>query len=176
MTLHANPDTLRAWKARSKPLERGSGLQRRKEMPRVKLAVVDGSGPPVLTLPKRPRDTGPSRAVRILVLQRDGYACVCCGRSIIGQPYSLQHRKRRSQGGSSTPPNLITVFGDGTAGCHQRIDSRIKPADEAKGYTVRSRKDPALVPVMVFSEHGSGVTVWLTEDGQYSTEPPRGAA
>ena len=99
------------------------------------------------------RSTGPSRKVRLLVLERDGHACVCCGRSVIGQPYSLQHRKRRSQGGTNSPSNLVTVLGTGTTGHHERIDSRIDPEDEAKGYTVRSWDDPALIPVMVFSEH-----------------------
>jgi hypothetical protein len=121
------------------------------------------------------RDTGPSAKVRGLVLERDGYACVCCGRSVIGQPYSLQHRKRRSQGGGNSPTNLITVLGTGTTGCHERIDSRRDPHDEAKGYTVRSWDDPALIPVMVFSEGGSWVSAWLTEAGTYVFEAPEGA-
>jgi hypothetical protein len=118
------------------------------------------------------RDTGPSRKVRELVLARDSYACVCCGQSVIGRPYSLQHRKRRSQGGTNDPSNLVTVLGTGTTGHHERIDSRRDPEDEAKGYTVRSWDDPAMVPVMVFSEHGSGVTVWLAGDGTYAFETP----
>jgi hypothetical protein len=118
------------------------------------------------------RETGPSRKVRALVLARDGYACVCCGRSLIGQRYSLQHRKRRSQGGTNSPSNLITVLGTGTTGCHERIDSRRDPEDEAKGYTVRSWQDPAQVSVMLFSEHGSGVTKYLGDDGLYYDEPP----
>ena len=122
------------------------------------------------------KDTGPSGETRLLVLERDGWACVCCGRSVLGQRYSLQHRKRRSQGGPNSPVNLITVLGDGTAGCHARIDSRSDPHDEAKGYTVRSHDDPALIPVMIFSEHGDGVTAWLTDDGGFAFEAPAGAA
>jgi hypothetical protein len=110
------------------------------------------------------------------VLERDGHACVCCGRSVIGQVYSLQHRKRRSQGGTNDPNNLITVLGDGTTGCHQRMDSRRDREDAAKGYTVQSWQDPAEVPVMVSSEHGSGATVYLTSEGTYSYEAPAGAA
>ena len=121
---------------------------------------------------RRPRDTGPDKATRLLVLERDSYACVCCGVSVEGRLYSLQHRKRRSQGGTNDATNLVTVLGDGTQGCHARIDSRIDPADEARGYTCRSYQDPALVPVMVFEASASGITVWLTADGQYSTEPP----
>jgi hypothetical protein len=127
--------------------------------------------------PRKPaRDTGPDRRTRALVLERDGYACVCCGRTIAGQRYSLQHRKRRSQGGDNSPPNLLTVLGDGTTGCHARIDSRADPHDEAKGYTVRSHDDPALVPVMFFSEHGSGFMAWLGADGSLSFDEPEAAA
>ena len=126
--------------------------------------------------PQRRKDTGPSDAVRRLVLERDGYSCVCCGISVIGRPYSLQHRKRRSQGGGNDPTNLVTVLGSGTTFCHERIDSRRDPEDEAKGYTVRSWDDPALIPVMLFSEHGSGITAWLLPDGSYGYEAPEGVA
>jgi hypothetical protein len=109
---------------------------------------------------------------RRAVYERDGWACVCCGVSVIGRVHSLQHRKRRSQGGDNSPENLLTVLGDGTRGCHARIDSRIDPHDEAAGYTVRSFEDPALVPVMVASEHGSGALMWPTDDGRWSDIPP----
>lgn len=121
---------------------------------------------------KAARDTGPSPAVREIVLERDGYRCVCCGRSIIGQVYSLQHRKRRSQGGKNNPPNLLTVLGDGTAGHHARIDSRKNPLDEQRGYTVRSRQDPRLVPVTVFDGHGGSREMWPSEDGRWLDEAP----
>lgn len=47
---------------------------------------------------------------------------------------------------------------------HARIDSRRDPSDEAKGYSLRSWQDPLLVPVMVFSPNGSGMTLWLSDD------------
>ena len=125
---------------------------------------------------KPPKDDGLTPAVRQMILERDGYACVCCGRTVIGQQYSLQDRKRRSQGGKRVPTNLITVLGSGTTGCHERIDSRRDPHDEAKGYTVRSHDDPALIPVMYFSEGGSGFTAWLLADGSLSFDGPEAGA
>lgn len=121
---------------------------------------------------KRQRDTGPTPKVRALVLARDGFACVCCGGSVIGHVYSLQHRKRRSQGGRSDAPNLIVVLGDGSQGCHARIDSREDPHDEAAGYTVRSYDDPARMPVLYVSPHGSGQMAWLLPDGGLAFESP----
>ena len=168
--------------SRNTPLKRGTGLKadpakalKRKARLRQSSGKRAASGRARQDRPQR-RDTGPSRKTRMLVLERDGWACVCCGRSVIGQPYSLQHRKRRSRGGSNDPSNLVVVLGTGTTGCHQRINSRIDPADEAKGYTVRSWDAPAQVPVMLFSEHGSGITAWLWDDGQYHFDGPQEVA
>jgi hypothetical protein len=121
-------------------------------------------------------NSGPTAAVRKLVLERDGYACFCCGKSIIGQRYSLGHRLRASQGGKPVPSNLLTFLGWGGELHHGRIDSRRDPADEAKGYTVRSWDNPLLIPVMVFSEGGSGFTAWLGDDGQYHFDGPQDGA
>jgi hypothetical protein len=122
------------------------------------------------------RNTGPSGKTRALVLARDGYCCVCCGRSIEGQLYDLQHRDARGMGGTSdplanSPVNLITMLRTD----HDRVESREFAEDNAKGYWLRMGEDPALTPVMVFSEHGSGMTVWLLPDGTYGYEAPEGA-
>ena len=153
------------------PLQPGKGPQRRTPMPG--RAAVPGEGRKAATR-RTGAATGPSLEVRRLVLERDGHACVCCGMSIAGQPYSLQHRKRRSQGGTNDPSNLITVLGTGTTGCHERIDSRRSPEDEDKGYTVRSWQDPAGVPVTLFG--GAGGTFYLWDDGTYHAEGPQEAA
>lgn len=156
---------------RRKPLERGQPLARKTELGR-------GATPARAPLRAKRRDTGPTPEVRRLVLERDGYRCVCCGKPIIGQRYSLAHRVRASQGGKAVPENLIVLLGWGGESCHGRVDLYEDPADGigAKGYRLPSGTDPAMEPVMLFSAGGSGATVWLTGDGHYSTEPPEGVA
>ena len=122
------------------------------------------------------RDTGPSRAMRALVLARDGMACTCCGTAIAGRPHSV--RWRNPDAGDS-PANLLTFLGDGSrprdpADHCARVDSGRDPMDAARGFRVPSGQDPALVPVMVMSRAG-GMTLWLTAEGAYRTEPPPGA-
>jgi hypothetical protein len=114
----------------------------------------------------RYRDTGPSRAVRKLVLARDGYACVCCGRDVWWGLYSLQHRRARAAGGSrrrdtNSPANLITLCGHATTpdGCHAWAESDPGWAS-AFGYRVAQYKDPASVQV-----RWHGEWVLLARDG-----------
>ncbi|MFI6496832.1 HNH endonuclease [Nonomuraea typhae] len=121
-----------------------------------------------------------SVAVRQLVLGRDGYACVCCGRSIIGRQYSLQHRRARKMGGSrlpwiDQPQNLITVLGSATTLCHGRMEKRQR-ADQDRGYVISEwpEIDPARIPLIVVTEFGEA-TVWLTPDGGLSSDPPKEA-
>ena len=131
--------------------------------------------------PLRRRDTGPSARVRLQVYERDGYCCACCGQSVIGRPHSVGHRKRRSQGGTNTPDNLLTFlgYGNGITGDedhHYRIDRRTDPLDEERGLTVRRHLDPALVPVKTRREDGSLLAEWLTVDGLRTAERPEAAA
>jgi len=123
----------------------------------------------------RPGDTGPDPATRQAVRERDGFACVCCGTSIIGRPSSTGHRKRRSQGGTNSLSNLLTFlgYGDGrTADDHHwRIDKRIDPMDELHGYTVRRAGNPLLVSVMYFERDGSGLERYLHDDGSLEAWP-----
>lgn len=130
----------------------------------------------------RHRDTGPTRKTRMLVLERDEYACVACGRSIAGGFYSIQHRQARGMGGTSdravnSPVNLVVLCGSATTpgSCHLACEKRDEEM-HARGYWLQSGEDPALVPVMVFSEHGSGLMAWLTHDGGYVFEQPEAGA
>jgi hypothetical protein len=122
------------------------------------------------------RNSGPSAAVRALVLARDGHCCVCCGVSVIGRRYSLAHRVRAGQQGKPVPSNLVTLLGLGGELCHGRVDFRRDPDDEAKGYSLRSYQNPLLVPVTIFSPGGPGLALWLSDDGRYLTAPPELAA
>jgi hypothetical protein len=157
----------RAWGGASPGVQAGDS-----RLPSSGRALLPGVRPDDRLKPGDSSPRGPDlpAETRRLVLERDGYACVCCGASVLGRPYSLQHRKRRSQGGGNSPSNLITV----TTGCHARIGSRADPADEAKGYTCRGWQDPAGVPVMVFRPGGLGAAVWLADDGTCRLEPPEG--
>jgi hypothetical protein len=93
----------------------------------------------------------------------------------VGIRASIHHRKRRSQGGTHTPENLLLLCGTGTTGCHGWVHANVTESLEA-GWLVRGSADPALVRVIVASEHGSGVTVWLAADGTYLFEAPGEAA
>lgn len=129
--------------------------------------------------PRKPRrDTGPSQKVRQIVLERDQYQCCACGKpaGMPGTWWSIQHRVARGVGGGNGLENLVTLCGSATsAGCHRLCEDRDAEM-HARGYWLRSGEDPLLVPVMLFSEHGSGVTAWPTADGRWITEAPAGGA
>jgi hypothetical protein len=151
--------------------KRGSGFRR----------TPPPGGEPARKPAKVPRDTGPSRKVRKLVLERDDYCCVCCGKSVIGQVYSLQHRDARGSGGTSdpmanSPVNLVTMLGDGLTGCHGRVELREDPADGRKGYRLDAGQDPALTPVWRVNEFGVGRWAWPAHDGTWIYEAPAGAS
>lgn len=120
---------------------------------------------------RRPRakDTGPDRATRETVLERDDYSCGWCGVTILGRQYSLQHRRSRGDGGSSdprinAPSNLVTLCGSATSpgGCHLKCKQHYTEA-EALGFVVslNSVHDPADVPVT----HALSGRVFLLDDG-----------
>lgn len=127
------------------------------------------------------RVTGPDRATRLAVLERDSWRCVACGIPVRGRPHSLQHRLARRMGGTrgpvtNSPVNLILLCGSATSpgGCHLRCEQR-DPAMHAAGCWLESWQNPAAEPVLV-AGYGSGALVWLTPDGAYSTVPPGGGA
>jgi hypothetical protein len=106
--------------------------------------------------------------VRRLVLARDNWACLCCGKTILGRPYAIQLRKPRHFGGDYSPENLITVLAE----CADRITLGFDPADQVRGYEVGPSDNPAAVPVAYTTVAGS-TKVWLSRDGGRAFGPPR---
>jgi hypothetical protein len=162
----------------------GCGLWHARVIPETASSARTGSGsrPVPCTMcrqepaQRRSRYCAACLVVRQLVLERDGYACVCCGISILDQHYSLGHRLRAGHGGRAVPSNLITLLGLGGEAHHGRIDLYRDPEDATKGYRLRSGQDPKLVPVMVCGEGGSGAAVFLWDDGTYRSGPEVAAA
>ena len=157
-------------------LERRKPLTARTPLARVPFRQAPGEtaqGSPAreaaIRRPSRRKDTGPSRRTRALVLKRDDWCCVACGRDISGGwPYSLQHRLARGQGGGSEPFNLITMCGSATsAGCHRRAEDRDRHM-HAAGFYLESWQNPRSEPVMLHGRDGGGLLVWLTDDGHYA--------
>jgi len=59
--------------------------------------------------------------------------------------------------------------------CHDLAEAR-DPHMEAAGFWARQGTDPRMVPMMLASEHGSGILVWRSMDGRYLFEAPELAA
>jgi len=81
-------------------------------------------------------------------------------------------------GGTSDPAanalsNLTLLCGSATTpgGCHALCEARDVHM-RARGFWLYSWESAADAGVMLASEHGSGMTVWLSDDGRYLTEPP----
>ena len=100
---------------------------------------------------------------RGLALERDGYACACCGISIIGKRYRL-HPRKPGKAGQDAPENLITL-----------LARHASHADPVKGYRLSPQEDPLLVPVLYALPAGPA-WCWLTPDGKRTTVPPAGAS
>lgn len=109
------------------------------------------------------------------MLERAQYSCEIAGCEIgdrRGVDYSLHHRRPRQMGGSRWPginlaSNLLVACGSGVSGCHGAIESRRADA-VGGGWLVVGNKDPALVSVLICGERWC----YLTNDGQYSDDPP----
>lgn len=104
-----------------------------------------------------------TRRGRGLALERDGYACACCGMSIIGKRYRLRSRKP-GKAGQTAPENLITL-----------LTRHASQANQVNGYRLSARQDPLLVPVRYALPTGPA-WFWLTPDGKRTTDPPALAA
>lgn len=104
---------------------------------------------------KPARDTGPSQAVRNLILAREGMQCAACGTSVTGRPRSIQHRQARGMGGTSdpavnAPSNLVLLCSSATSpgGCHLACEDR-DPDMHGRGFWLWSWESPELTAVIL---------------------------
>ena len=122
--------------------------------------------------------TAPTPSVVRMVLERDQWCCVMCGRPLTGTRgfhWSIHHRQARGMGGSKAahinqPSNLVSVCGHGTFACHGEIE-RLRYVSEAMGLIVRRPALPAHQPVHITGPRFPiGATVYLSDDGRYLHE------
>lgn len=92
-----------------------------------------------------------SQEQRRSIYHRDGFACRRCGR---GTDLTVHHRKNRSQGGKNEGPNLVTLCGSGTTGCHGWVGANPR-IGYALGWLVPSWANPAEWPVRMGEGHWS---------------------
>jgi hypothetical protein len=156
--------------ARTTPLARTSGLSRSR------------------TGRKPQRDTGFSRSVKLAVRTRagngdiDAAMCERCGIWLGRYGGQVQHVVARGMGGTSNPVLATAADGallcgtpDDKSTCHGLAESR-DPEVRDQGFWLPQGSDPRLEPMMLHSAHGSGLTVWRSEDGRYLFEAPGTAA
>jgi len=116
--------------------------------------------------PRRPTADPVPREVRTAVHARSGGRCEICGIPLQAGWRSIQHRKRRSQGGPHDVTNLLDVCGpNASAGCHFRADAGM--GRHSMGWQVAREFDPAVVPVLLADRRW----VLLTADGGYEAAP-----
>lgn len=158
---------------RKAPLKRSTALS---VSPLARSRLHADQRPSVKPATRRPKDTGPSKAVVIAVLERDGYCCFVCGGALWGErgfDFSLQHRRARGSGGSrrpdtNQPQNLISLCGSATSpgGCHSSIESSRSWARE-NGWAIRQSDDPLELPVL----HWQMRLIFLHANGGYGSRP-----
>ena len=128
-----------------KPLERKTPLPRQAE-PLRRTPIKSGRERRGPTKPRKSSSsTDVPAKVRAAVLARDDHTCQRCGRYLVHQPYSLQHRRPRGMGGAADPhtmANLVVLCGTATTGCHGDVES----------HRSRATRDGWLVPAGVSPE------------------------
>ena len=101
------------------------------------------------------------RECRALVAERSGGMCEVRWQGVCTWTAdSMHHRRKRSHGGLWDPSNILHVCGDGTRGCHGKIEAN--PAtSRSKGYWLYSGQDPAETKVFM---HFRGYAGWYSLD------------
>ena len=127
-------------------------------------------------------ETGFSRSVKLKVRTRAGKGnpdlalCEACGLWLGRRHGECQHLVARGMGGTSNP--LLSTTANAALlcrQCHCIAESRDREMGE-RGFWLPQGTDPRTVPMMLASEHGSGITVWRSADGRYLFEAPGVAA
>lgn len=112
---------------------------------------------------------------RRIVLERDQWSCVSCGRYLNLYDYSLHHRIPRGMGGTKAawidqPANLISLCGSGTTGCHGWVEHGDRGQAVEWGYIIRrgvaAQALPEAVKVLTYPrgwllyDNAGGVAEW----------------
>jgi len=108
-------------------------------------------------------------AARRIVRERDGHRCQMCGVSIVDQPSSIHHRRRRGMGGSALlerASNLVRLCGTGTTGCHGFVESQ-RTLATVRGWLLGYLDDPEATPLQCYDG-------WMLLDDQGSRIPYTG--
>lgn len=89
---------------------------------------------------------------RLAVRERSQGRCEVCWKH---RAQSCHHRRKKGQGGPWSFPNILHTCGDGTRGCHGRIEHEPAWARDY-GYDLTNGEDPAEAPVLIYTPQGRG--------------------
>lgn len=98
------------------------------------------------------------RTARRVIAERCGGRCERCG----APEYTVHHRRKRSQGGTWCPSNLLALCGSGTTGCHGWVENN-PTAAQALRFWLRAGQPSETTPVWLW-----GRWVLLQPDGGYT--------
>ena len=138
---------------RGGPLKRRTELKATKPMNRGK-GLKQTANPPKRKSSSQAKTNKGLDALKQAARVRDLDTCVRCGVVLAGGG-NVHHRRNRGMGGSrkaNVLPNLVTLCGSPTEGCHGSITLRPWEIDaERYGWVLptNGKTDPATVPVMV---------------------------
>jgi hypothetical protein len=62
-----------------------------------------------------------------------------------------------------------------SSAAHRLAETR-DPHMHEQGFWLLSGQDPLAEPIMLHDASGGGITVWLTDSGEYALQPPGGAS
>ena len=127
-----------------------------------------------------------SAATKLLVRKRAGNGlaedamCEACGIGLGRRWGQVHHIVNRGMGGSrdeviNSAANAALLCGTPVRGCHG-LATALDEEMGARGFWLPQGTDPRTVPMMLASEHGSGISVWRSADGSYLFEAPAVAA